>query len=106
VCSEADFRKKYFLQIFLQFLSFQCEATGLSLLASGRLRLKRPDGKVTRPGRAWLIACLCRNACPDWLVSRPDRDPTGFKKTLAAASLSIPHSFFLKFCLLVDFLVG
>jgi hypothetical protein len=37
------------MQIFLQFLSFQCEVSGLSLLASRRVRLRRPDGKVTCP---------------------------------------------------------
>jgi len=32
------------MQIFLQFSVFQCEASGQSLLASGRVKLSRPDG--------------------------------------------------------------
>jgi hypothetical protein len=40
--------KIFFLQIFPQFLSFHCEASEWSLLASERVWLKRPDSKITR----------------------------------------------------------
>jgi hypothetical protein len=49
---------------------FQCEV-------SGRVRLRRPDGQVTRLDTRSLVACLCGNVRLDGLVMRPDGDPQG-----------------------------
>jgi len=39
--------KIFFLQFFLQVSVFHCEAYGRSLLASGRMRLRCPNGQLT-----------------------------------------------------------
>jgi len=57
------------MQIFPQFLSFQCEASGQSLFASGREWLRRPDSNITRPdahgsiGRTVRLHVRMRAAC-------------------------------------------
>jgi hypothetical protein len=66
-----------FLQIFLQFLFFQCEASGRSLLASGRMRLTAGrSGYTSRHARP--VACLCGKARLVELMIRPDGDPTSY----------------------------
>jgi len=74
---EADFRKNYFSANFPSVSVFQCEASGQSPLASGWVRLRRPDGHVTPPDARGLVVCLCGIVHPDWLVIRPDEVPTG-----------------------------
>jgi len=66
-----------------------------------RVRLRRPDGKVTRPDACSLSACLRGNACPDGSMSRPDGDPTTFIKLGCRISEATPQLHFL-FCLLVS----
>jgi hypothetical protein len=47
--SEANIRNFFFFANFPLVSSFQCEASGRSLLASRRMRLRCPDSKGTRP---------------------------------------------------------
>jgi hypothetical protein len=74
---KAVFKENIFSANFPSVSIFQCKASKRSPLASGRVRLRRPDGQVTRRDAQGLVACLCGNARPDGLVMRPDRDPTG-----------------------------
>jgi hypothetical protein len=90
-CFEADLRKNNFCKFFPQFLSFQCEAFGRPLLASGRVWLSRPDGSVTCPnmhdsdGRTVRLHVWTRGTClhvykatriQTGLMICPNGDPT------------------------------
>jgi hypothetical protein len=46
---------------------------------SRRVRLKRPDGQVTRPDARDSAVCLCGSPHPDRLVIHPDDYPTGLR---------------------------
>jgi hypothetical protein len=59
-CSEADFRENIFSSNFPSVFVFQCEASGQYPLASGQVRLRWPDGQVTRPDASGLVALRVR----------------------------------------------
>jgi hypothetical protein len=71
--------KIFFFANFPSVSGFQCEASEWSPFKSGRVRLRRPDGGVTRLDTRGLVACLYGNTRPNGLVIHPDRDPIGLK---------------------------
>lgn len=100
--SEDDFRENNFSANFLSVSVFQCEASGQSPLASGRVRLRRLDGKMTRPDGLDSAECLCGIPRPDGSVMCSDKYPTGLSivlSALAAASPCLFLDFYLSFCL-------
>jgi hypothetical protein len=76
VCSEAEYRENNFSANFSSVYVFQCEASGRSLLASGRVRVRRPDGQVTCPDTHGSVKCLGGIPRPDGLMMLPNGYPT------------------------------
>jgi hypothetical protein len=106
-CSEADNRENNFSVNFSSVSVFQCEAFGLSLLASERVRLRRPEwsGYMSRLARP--VACLCGNARPDKLMIRPAHRLYIAGSDLAVASHFFPLIIFSCFFILLRiFIVG
>jgi len=84
-CSEANFRPNIFLQIFLWFLAFQCEASKRTWLA-------------VRTQAALLIANLAVDR-PDELVTRPDAILTGiFRRFLSQPTTPLHFYWFIMSC--------
>jgi hypothetical protein len=94
-CSEVDFRENNFSANFSSVSVFQCEAFGQSPLESGRVRLRRPDGQVTRPDARGSTVCLCGIPRLDGLVMRPDGYHTGFSIDFFALAATSRHYFLL-----------
>jgi hypothetical protein len=92
VCSKANFRKNYFSVNFPSVSVFQCEA-------SGRVRLRQPDGQVTRSDARILVACLCG-------IARPDGDPTGLYIAFSALATAFHLFFSCLFVILLRFFCG
>jgi hypothetical protein len=90
--------KIYFSTNFPSVFIFQCEASGRYSLASRRVKLRRPDGQVTRPDAGDLVACLCGNVRPDGLVISPDGEPKGLKIAFSPSRRTF-FWFHLEFCL-------
>jgi hypothetical protein len=78
-CSEANFRENNFTAIFSSVSVFQCEAFGRSPLEFRLVRLRWPDGQVTRPDARGFIVWLCGIPRSDGLVMCPDGYPTGVR---------------------------
>jgi hypothetical protein len=100
--SEADFRKNNFCANFLSVSVFQCEASRRSPLASGRVRLRRLDGKITRLDAGDSAECLCGIPRPDGSMMCPDGYPIGLSIVLSAVAAVSPClflKFYLSFCL-------
>jgi hypothetical protein len=79
VYSEANIREKNFSANFPSVSIFQCEASGRSPLAFGRVRLRRPDGQMTRLDAHCSVECFCGIPRPNGLMMRQDRHPKGIK---------------------------